>query len=133
MGHLSQKTRQEKLSKLIKIFELYQVFMHNFLCQNDKIFLKIFELYQVFVWQNVSVKIGSISFFSSSDMQKLHHLLGKHAIDIKSSLIFFKCLAFFKFTMPSQKSDKIFIHWQKKLSWLVWKLKQYAWQKSCFD
>ena len=66
LGHLSQKIRQEKLSKFIKISELYQVFMHNFLCQNDKIFINAFELYQVFMWQNVSVKIGSISFFSSS-------------------------------------------------------------------
>ena len=28
--------------------ELYQVFTHNFLCQNDKIFIKNFELYPVF-------------------------------------------------------------------------------------
>ena len=32
-----------------------------------------------------SVKIGSISYFSSSDIQKFHHLLGCHAISINSS------------------------------------------------
>ena len=69
-------------------------------------------------WQNVpvlsnyihkkhySVKVGSISLFSSSDMEKFHYLLGCHAIGINSSLIFFKCFVFFKFNMPSQKSDK---------------------------
>ena len=36
-------------------------------------------------------------------------ILGCHAIGINSSLIFFKCFALFKFTMPSQKSDKIFV------------------------
>ena len=61
-----------------KGFELYQVFTHNFLCQDDKIFINIFELYLVFLWQNVtvlancillmhqmyhSVKMVSISFF----------------------------------------------------------------------
>ena len=40
-----------------KNFEHYQVFIHNFLCQNDKIFMKIFELYLAlnFLWQNVLV------------------------------------------------------------------------------
>ena len=32
-----------------KDFELYQVFIHSFLCQNNKIFTKIFEIYQVVV------------------------------------------------------------------------------------
>ena len=36
------------LKKSDKNFELYQIFIYNFLCQNDKIFIKIFELYQVF-------------------------------------------------------------------------------------
>ena len=31
-----------------KSFELYQIFKHNFLCQNDEIFTNIFELYSVF-------------------------------------------------------------------------------------
>ena len=38
---------------------------------------------------NLSVKISSISFFSSSDTQKFHHLLGCQAIGINSSLIVF--------------------------------------------
>ena len=54
---------------------------------------------------NSSIKIGSISFFSSSDTQKFHHLLGCHNTDINSSVILFKCFAFFKLNMPSQKSD----------------------------
>ena len=44
--------------------------------------------------------------FSSADMQKFHHVLGCHNIGINSLLIFFKFFAFFKFNMPSQKSDK---------------------------
>ena len=49
---------------------------------------------------------GSISFFSSSDRQQSHHLLGCHATDINSSFdSFFKCFTFFKFRMSSQKSD----------------------------
>ena len=47
------------------------------------------------------------SFFSSSNMQKFHHLLGCHAIGINLSLMFFfKFFAFSKFNMSSQKSDK---------------------------
>ena len=48
---------------------------------------------------NPSVKIGSIPFFLSSDLQEFHHLLGRHATGINSSLIFFKCFAFFKLSM----------------------------------
>ena len=52
------------------------------------------------------VKIGSLFCFSSSDMQKFHHLLGCNTIGIISSHIFFlKCFAFLKFNMPRQKSD----------------------------
>ena len=36
------------------------------------------------VVDNYSVKIASISFYSSSDMQKFHHLSGCHAICINS-------------------------------------------------
>ena len=35
---------------------------------------------------NSSINIGSISYFSSSDMQQFHHLLGCHAIAINFSL-----------------------------------------------
>ena len=80
--------------------------MHNFLCQNDKVFRKIFELHQVFVGQNFSGKIGSISFFSTSDMQKFHIFLDATLLTLILHVSFFKCFAFFKFTMPSQKSGK---------------------------
>ena len=60
-------------------------------------------------------KICSI-FFSSSDMQKFQLLLGNHAIGISSSLIFFKCFTFFKFNMPRQKSENIFVDQQKRCS-----------------
>ena len=128
--------QNDKIS--IKIFELYQVFV----CQNGKIFIKIFELYQFIVWQNVSmllirilksifIKIGSIS-FSISDMPKSHYLLGCHAIGINSSLIFFKVLCVFKIYYAKPKVWQYFYRLTKKLSWLDWKLKQYAWQKSFF-
>ena len=35
-----------------------------------------------------SIKIGSISFFSSSDTPEFHHFLGCHTTSINSSLIF---------------------------------------------
>ena len=41
-------------------FELYKVFIHNFLWQNGKLFMKVLELYQVFVWQNVSILLMHI-------------------------------------------------------------------------
>ena len=78
--------------------------MHNFLCQNDKVFIKASELYQFIVWQNVSIKIGSISLFSTSDMQKFHHLLGCHAIGINPSLIFFSVLFHFLNLLCQAKS-----------------------------
>ena len=53
---------------------------------------------------NPSVKIGSISFFSSFDIRKFHHLLACHNTGI-NSLHLLKSFAFFKFNMPSQKSD----------------------------
>ena len=68
------------------------------LCQDDSIFTKIFELYLVSNWldmhkdfncQNVSRPSNQLYFFySSSNMQKSHHLLGCHATGITSSLIF---------------------------------------------
>ena len=107
LGQMFQKVRQENLSKFIKIFQLYQVFMHNFLSQNGKIFIKIFELYQGFVWKSVSLKIGSISFF-------FFHLLacksstifqGATLLVLIFHLSFFECFTFFKFIMQSQKYD----------------------------
>ena len=47
-------------------------------------------------------------FISFSDTQKLHHLLGCHAIGINSSrILLYKCFPFFKFNMPIQASDNI--------------------------
>ena len=63
------KIREEKL---------YQVFVSKY-----PYTLKLYTL------KALLNKIGSIPFFSSSDMQKFHHLLRCHAIGINSSLIFF--------------------------------------------
>ena len=72
-----------------------------------------------------------IFFFSSSDMQKIDHLLGCSAIDINSSSNFF-----FKFFAFSNLICQDFYRLQlktisstKKLYWLEKKLKQYAWKK----
>ena len=54
---------------------------------------------------NSSVNIGPI-FFSSSNMHQFHHLLSCQATGIISLFNIFKCFAFFKFNMRSQKSDK---------------------------
>ena len=70
-------------------------------------------------------------FFSSSDMQKIHHLLGCSAIDINSSSNFF-----FKFFAFSNLICQDFYRLQlktisstKKLYWLEKKLKQHVWKK----
>ena len=72
----SLKTRQEN-------FELYQVFMHDFLQQNVSVLP--YCIHQ----KHYSVKIGSIPFFSCSDMHKFHYILGCRAIDFNFLLIFF--------------------------------------------
>ena len=46
-----------------------------------------------------SIKIRSVSFFSSSDTQKFHHFLGCHTTSINSSLIFFLSVSRFS-NMP---------------------------------
>ena len=93
--------------KVYKDLELYQVFMYNFLCWIDLNIFKHFDQkilqensYTIFVpkcfntptlytidahFYNPSQKIGFISFSSSSDTQKFHHLLGWHATGINSS------------------------------------------------
>ena len=60
-------------------------FKHNFFSQNVSIPPYTTNAH----FYNPSVKIGSISFFLSYDTQNFHHLLGWHANDIISSLIFF--------------------------------------------
>ena len=82
-------------------------------------------------WKHYSGKIGSIPFFSSWNVQKLHHLLGCHAIAINSSLLFFSIALCFSYLMCHGHSLTIWL--TKKLSWWDWKLKQFAWQKSCSD
>ena len=52
------KIQKENLSKFIKIFELYQIFIYNFLCQNGKIFTKAFG-----VFTNLCV----VKYFSTTD------------------------------------------------------------------
>ena len=100
-GKHGNKVRQET-------FLTISSFMYSFLYENNKIFIKIYKLYKVFEWQKIlthykhySVKIGSISFFSSSDMQNFHHLLRCHTIGINPVVIFFMCFSFFKINMPS--------------------------------
>ena len=92
----AKKITQEKSTKFIKIFELYQIFIHNFLSQNVPInpnhipsphTKSIFYLFYQF--SSLSVKIGSISFLSSSDMHQSHHLAGCHSADISFLLISF--------------------------------------------
>ena len=46
-------------------------------------------------WKHYSVKIDSVSFFSSWDMKKSNHFLGCHAIGINSWLILFLVLCVF--------------------------------------
>ena len=41
------------------------------------------------LYYNSSINIGSISFFSCSDMHQSHYLLGCHALSINSSLMSF--------------------------------------------
>ena len=59
---------------------------------------------------NFSINIGSISFFSSSDMHQFHHLSGYHATGINSLLnSFFKFFSFYKFNMPGQSLIRIIV------------------------
>ena len=96
--------------------------LHVWKCPNT---LKLYAL------KPLLVKIGFVSFFSSSNMQKLYHLLGCHAIGMNSSLIFFlSALSFFKFTMPSQKSDNML---DKKAVLIRLKIKTICLKKSCSD
>ena len=112
--------------KIYKDFELYQVFMLNWFkyfevfwpkksdkkihtqCYVPKCF-NTSILYTIDAhFYNPSVKIGFASFFSSSDTQKFHHLLGSHTIGINSSFnSFLSALCF---------SNLICL--TKKLSWI---------------
>ena len=76
-------------------------FIYNFFSQNV---LKTPNRILPTHFYNSSINIGSISFFSPSDMHQSHHLLGCHATGINSLLnSFFKFLAFSKFNMLDKK------------------------------
>ena len=81
----------------MKNFELYHALVEKSL--NTHILCTI-EVHQ----KHYSVKIGSVSFFSSSDMRKFHQRLRCHTISINSSFDWF--FTFFTFTMPSQTFEK---------------------------
>ena len=87
LGQMSQENLKRKL---------YQVLTYD---SSMTYFILLMHL------KHYSVKANSISFFSSSDMQRFHHFLGCHTIVI-NSLSFFQCFTFFKFTTLSQNSDK---------------------------
>ena len=119
---LSFKNHTRKIDKIHKDFELYQVFKHNFLYKNVWIFplyilltsrintfwsggIKTF-LSQIIYCQHTlktftrfyylpifSVKICSISFFSSSGKHQSHHPVGCHTTDINFfAFVFFYML-----------------------------------------
>ena len=60
-----KKIRQEKLTKFIKMFELYQVIMHNYLCQNVRIFLNYVLLIRKIntFWSGSIISVPIISMF----------------------------------------------------------------------
>ena len=79
--------------KRIKQKKLYQVFMYNFQCQNEKIFTKILELYQVFLWENVLI---------------LSHCIKTKSITRKQSVLFLFFFFFFFFHFLTCKDSPIF-------------------------
>ena len=100
----AKQVTQEKLTKFINIFELYQIFIHDFLSQNVSITPNhILQTCIKFIsttstnfyhFQKLSVKTDFTPFFSSSGMHQSHHLVGCQATDTNSLLIYiFKCFA----------------------------------------
>ena len=47
--NVPKKSDKKKIRKENQTRKIYQVFIHNFLCENDKILIKIFEQYQIFI------------------------------------------------------------------------------------
>ena len=106
----AKKLAQEKSAKFMKIFELYQVFMHNFLSQNvlippnHRILTSTKTIFTTSThFPTLSVKRLILFLFS--------HLLAKTnpAILLDAALqalvlayILFKCFYFFKFVTPRQ-------------------------------
>ena len=72
----------------------------NFLICSNNVLWKNFPIlsYSTLLMhkKHYSVKIGSISYFSSSDMQKVNHLLGCHTISINS--LFISCFSALPFS-----------------------------------
>ena len=93
----AKKLAQKKSVKFMKIVELYQVFMHNFLSQNvpiptnDTILTSTKTTFYTFhtLSNFISKKIGSIPFFSSSGKDQPRHLVGCCATGISSCLYLF--------------------------------------------
>ena len=107
----AKKLAQKKSVKFMKIVELYQVFMHNFLSQNvpiptnDTILTSTKTTFYTFhtLSNFISKKIGSIPFFSSSGKDQYPAILLDAALQVLVlAYIFFKCFDFFKFVMPRQ-------------------------------
>ena len=66
LWHLSQKIREEKLTKFVKIFELYQVFMNNFLSKWKDIHKEFWIISlcdRMFQYYWSALKVSSLSFF----------------------------------------------------------------------
>ena len=56
LAHFGPKKSEKKLTNFIKIFELYQVFMYNFLCQ----IVPIFPVYILFTKRIETICPGGI-------------------------------------------------------------------------
>ena len=121
LGQKNHKIKKNKKSaKFIKIFELYQVFIHTFLSQNvpipqnhtiptrnKSIFTPSTNFYH---FPNLSVKIVSICFFPSSGKHQSHHFPG--CITYINSLLR-SILHSFHF------SNLLHMYQAKSLKWLV--------------
>ena len=93
MKHSDKKKSDQKIHTQ---FSVQNYFNTSILYTTDKHFY------------NPSVKIGFISFISSSDTKKFHHLLGYHATGINSSFnYFFKCFAFSNLIINMNNSTRI--------------------------
>ena len=60
-----KEIRQEKFTKFIKMFELYQVIMHNYLCKNVRVFLTYVLLIRKIntFWSGSIISVPIISMF----------------------------------------------------------------------
>ena len=119
------------MGKCHKNFELYQVFIHNFLWQNVSILTSI-----LYTWKTLLSKNWFYFFFLI-----IWHAKIQPSFRIARywhwffTYLFFKCFVFFKFNMLDKKAVPIRLKIKticltKNLFWLEKKLKQYAWQKS---